>query len=138
MAIPKRKPIISQQLADGINKACGLKELMTYWNELSIYADEVEELKALYKVHGFDSCTQILAYLWSTKDFDVREKYHVFVEGWVNGVYQVMYIKKEAPKELTNSKNKAKLFNKKDAIEKVKQLELAGLDAYKEEIGTEK
>lgn len=134
MAIPKNKPVISQELADGIDKACGLRELMTYWNELSICSDEVEEIKALYKTHGFDSCTQILAYLWSTKDFSVKESFLVFVEGWVNGVYQMMYIKKEAPKELTSNKSRAKVFNEKDAIEKVKQLELAGLDAYKEEI----
>lgn len=134
MAIPKNKPVISQELADGINKACGLKELMTYWNDLSICADEVEELKTLYKTHDFDSCTQILAYLWSTKDFDVKSSYRVYIEGWVNGVYQVMYIKDKAPKELTNGKKAAKTFTEKDAIEKVKQLELAGLDAYKEEI----
>lgn len=135
MTIPKRKLLISQQLADGINEACGLKELMTYWNELSICSDEVEELKALYKAHNFDSCTQILAYLWSTKDFDVKEKFRVYIEGWVNGVYQMMYIKKEAPRELTSSKNRARLFNKKGAIEKVKQLELAGLNAFKEKTG---
>lgn len=134
MTIPKRKPKISQQLADAINTIGGLHSLWKYWNDLDIDSDEVEEVKRLYKEHGFDSCTEVLAYLWSTKDFSVKESFLVFVGGWVNGVYQTMYIKKEAPKELTSHKNRAKVFNKKDAIEKVKQLELAGLDAYKEEI----
>lgn len=134
MATPKNKPVISQELANDIEKVCSLRELNKYWDKLGIYSNEVEELKELYKKHNFDSCTELLAYLWSTKDFDIKSSYRVYVYGWVNGAYQNMYIKGESPKVLTSNKSRAEVFNKKDAIEKVKQLEFAGFDAYREEI----
>lgn len=134
MAIPKRKPVISKQLAGDIGAIAGIKELKAYWDDLSIYSEQVEELKVLYKKHDFDSCTMMLAYLWSTKDFDIEQSYRVYIESWVNGTYKMMYIKKEAPRELTSSKNKAKVFTKADAMLKVSQLENAELNAFKEEI----
>ena len=134
MAVPKQKPVISKNLARAIQEHDTLKELFDYWEELSPYCERVYELKRLRIKHGFDTSTKILAYLWSTEDYEVETSYFVYIDGWVNGAYQKLYIKKQGQTELTNSKKNAKVFDEIVAIEKVEQLKQIGLKAFKEKV----